>query len=235
MLRSCSDGPCDSDGLRAWDAAPAIGLVRIETIRAELPATAARLQPRDRSRLEVARTEKRREELLAGRWLLQSFSRHLGLASVLFDTAETGAGLVASSCPSGAPQFTASITHAGGWVACALAGGSPVGIDLEPLVERDFAALSAAAFPAQSAVRDSPAPADPQTDFYRRWTSHEARLKHGEPCGPCASWSWPGQWVLSLCAAPAGAMLDAEIWLWNEVACRFEPLKLERLDARQVT
>jgi 4'-phosphopantetheinyl transferase EntD len=142
MLRSCSDVPRDSSGADA-----AIGVVRIETIRTELPAVAARLQPRDRCRFEVSRTEKRREELLAGRWLLHSFSRHLGLPSALFDTAETGAGLVARSCMSGAPRLSASITHAGGWVACALACGAPVGIDLEPLVERDFAALAAAAFP----------------------------------------------------------------------------------------
>jgi 4'-phosphopantetheinyl transferase len=226
MLRSCSDVPRDSSV-----ADVAIGVVRIETIRGELPAVAARLQPRDRSRLEVSRTEKRREELLAGRWLLHAFSRHLGLPSVLFDTAESGAGLVARSCMGGAPRLSASITHAGGWVACALACEAPVGIDLEPLVERDFAALAAAAFPVADSVNDSLAPADRQTDFYRRWTSREACLKHGEPCGPCTSWSWQGQWVLSLCAAAAATMPNAEMWLWNGDTCRFEPLVLEQLDA----
>src|SRR5205823_5330556 len=66
----------------------------------------------------------RRREFLAGRWLVEA-SRSAWK--------RTGGGT--------------SISHSGGWVACALLERGSPGVDIEPMVERDFARLGAWAFP----------------------------------------------------------------------------------------
>ena len=74
-------------------------------------------------------------------------------------------------------RFGASVSHARGWVACALVESSRPGIDIEPMVERDFAALDKWVADDESGAPGLTHGSDAQKNFYRRWTRYEARLK----------------------------------------------------------
>lgn len=68
-----------------------------------------------------------------------------------------------------------SLSHSGGWVACALSGSGGVGIDVEARrLDRDFLGISKAAFGPreQEAVEKGGA-----ETFYRIWTLREAMAK----------------------------------------------------------
>jgi hypothetical protein len=126
-------------------------LVRIAVARiAALPLARAlrKLGPRDRRRYAGLRSAKRRREFLAGRALLQQ------LGSTADSTAD---GIV--------PK--ASVSHARGWVACVVVSSGRPGIDIEPMIERDFDALGEWAFGAGGT----------REEFYGRWTRYEARIK----------------------------------------------------------
>lgn len=139
-----------------------IALARIADIGAHgLAQARRRLGPQDRRRYAAFGSAKRRREFLAGRWLLRVSASARG-DRVRFDSSPLG-GVAASGA-----RLAASVSHAGGWVACALLEGGAVGVDLEPMVERDFAAAGRWAF---DAANDSP------REFYARWTRYEARLK----------------------------------------------------------
>lgn len=176
---------------------PAVAVAQMDTLR-DPDHAADRLQPRDRARFIAIASSKRRRELLAGRSLLRALAAHLDLASVEFDGAEGGAGVVVCGRPASAPELSASVTHAGPWVACALGHGDGVGIDIEALAERDVAALADFAFVNDAAsIRKLPTP-ERKLEFYRRWTRYEAAVKRGGQAGRAATWMLPGQWVLSL-------------------------------------
>ena len=131
-----------------------IAYARIVDIGAvALAATRLGLSAADRARYARFATPRRRREFLAGRWLVEA-SRSAWK--------RTGGGT--------------SISHSGGWVACALLERGSPGVDIEPMVERDFARLGAWAFP--PAAREPWAHArDLRKAFYGRWTRYEARLK----------------------------------------------------------
>ena len=208
-------------------ALPAIGVARIDTLRG-LDATADLLQERDRSRLRRIASGKRRHELLAGRWLLRALSTHLGFSQVVFDGADGAAGVVVRTAGQTDPKLSASLTHAGQWVACAFGREDGIGIDLEVLAERDFVALAEAAFAdAAEAIRVL-APEERKVAFYRRWTQHEAAIKRGAGAGRDASWMLPGQWVLSLNWSSSAATVPGPM-IWDESAGAFRPLCLEAL------
>jgi hypothetical protein len=57
-------------------------------------------------------------------------------------------------------------------VACVLSARGVPGVDIEPMVKRDFATLGAWAFPDDWDATD-----DGPRAFYGRWTRYEARLK----------------------------------------------------------
>lgn len=136
-----------------------IALARIADIGAPgLAAARRRLGPADRRRYRAFRSARRRREFLAGRWLLQAAAGRIRLR---FDAAPRG-GVRAA-----ARKVGASLSHAGGWVACALLAGGRIGVDIEPMVERDFAAVGKWAFDR----------AEGRQAFYERWTRYEARLK----------------------------------------------------------
>ena len=118
-----------------------------------LVATRAQLSAADRARYKRFATPRRRRDFLAGRWLVRSSQ-----------SAWNGKGA------------GASISHSGGWVACALLERGVPGVDIEPMVARDFLKLGAWAFPANDREPWAPA-ADLRKAFYGRWTRYEARLK----------------------------------------------------------
>jgi len=110
-----------------------------------------RLAPAERRRYAALSSARRRREFLAARWLLRA-SR----------SAWRVTGRLASS-----------VSHSRGWVGCALARGARVGVDIEPMLERDFARLGEWAFGASTPWS--------REAFYRRWTRYEARFKAGSP------------------------------------------------------
>jgi hypothetical protein len=133
---------------RAW-----VAYARIADIGARaLAATRRQLAAADRQRCARFATARRRREFLAGRWLL------------------------AASRSAWKRSGGSSITHSGGWVACALLERGVPGVDIEPMVARDFLKLGAWAFPAGAREPWADAP-DRRKAFYGRWTRHEARLK----------------------------------------------------------
>ncbi len=132
-----------------------VAYARIADIGARaLAATRARLGANDRARYARFATPRRRREFLAGRWLLAACH---------------------ASWPGGNPVGR-SIAHSGGWVACALLERGMPGVDIEPMVARDFLKLGAWAFPA-GAREPWAAAVDLRKAFYGRWTRYEARLK----------------------------------------------------------
>jgi hypothetical protein len=130
---------------RAW-----LAFARIADIgRPALDATRRTLSRAERRRYARFASRRRAREFIAARWLL-------------------GASRRAWRARRGA----ASISHSGGWVACVLCERGLPGVDIEPMVKRDFAALGAWAFPDDWKEADNTPRA-----FYGRWTRYEARLK----------------------------------------------------------
>jgi len=132
---------------RAW-----LAFARIADIgRPALDATRRTLCGPEHRRYARFASGRRAREFLAGRWLLARSRR-----------AWRGRG------------GAYSISHSGGWVACALSERGVPGVDIEPMVKRDFATLGAWAFPDDWDERG-----DAPRAFYGRWTRYEARLKGG--------------------------------------------------------
>ena len=131
-----------------------IAYARIADIGARALATVReQLSTADRTRYARFATPRRRREFLAGRWLLAA-SRN----------AWKGRG-------------GASISHSGGWVACALLERGVPGVDIEPMLARDFLKLGTWAFPPHDREPWPRGPRDARRAFYGRWTRYEARLK----------------------------------------------------------
>lgn len=150
----------------------------------ELSQIVDNLGTHDRRKFATLGSKKRRREFLIGRWLL----RHAAIAwlgdesEVTFDSTPTGSLQVVT--PESYPPIAASLSHAGGWFACALTFNGALGIDIEPIIKRDFEAMDKLAFAESGHPPLSQIPADvrPQ-EFYRRWTRHEAyfKIKQAEP------------------------------------------------------
>jgi phosphopantetheinyl transferase len=165
-----------------------IGALALERARRQLG-------PRDRRRYARFASEKRRREFLAGRALLQKM------------------GLRVDSSPAGGIRVPgrggASVSHARGWVACIVVSSGRPGIDIEPMIERDFDALGKWAFGAGGS----------REEFYRRWTRYEARIKAFGDGKPRAShiertYFLAGGAALSLCLP---ARFASARWFVTEV------------------
>ncbi|HEX9395798.1 MAG TPA: hypothetical protein VF943_03560 [Burkholderiales bacterium] len=170
-----------------------VALARIADLGAAAFAAARKnLGPRDRRRLAALSSARRRREFLAGRWLLGHSSRAMRTRVPLRFDASPHGGVEAS-----ARHIAASVSHSRGWVACALLERGAVGVDLEPMVPRDFTAAGQWAFGI---------PTDSPRDFYGRWTRYEARLKARREAD-ASYWDrtyFLGRIALSICA-PRGA------------------------------
>ena len=169
-----------------------VALARIDA----LPLARARRQlgPRDRRRFARFRSEKRRREFLAGRAILQ----RLGLK---FDSAADG-GIRAQG------RAGASVSHARGWVAGVVVSSGRPGIDIEPMIERDFAKLGEWQFGRSTSRRE----------FYEQWTRYEARIKaFGGDGKPRAShiertWFLYDRVALSVCVPASFASASVLKW-----------------------
>ena len=136
-----------------------------------LARTRRRLGPLDRKRFARFRSDKRRREFLAARSLLLRLGKGLP-----FDSSPQGGVKMAG-------RFGASVAHARGWVACVVVSSGRPGIDIEPMIERDFARLGEWMFGARTSRRE----------FYERWTRYEARIKafgDGRPRASHVERSW---------------------------------------------
>jgi len=143
---------------QAWIAA-----ARIADLGPQALALARRrLGRRDRQRYARFRSDKRRREFLAGRCLLQRLGKGLP-----FDSAADG-GVKMSG------RFGASLSHARGWIAGVVVSSGRPGIDIEPMIERDFDKLGEWAFGSANARAHS---LISREEFYERWTRYEARVK----------------------------------------------------------
>jgi len=166
-----------------------IAAARIADLGPQALARARRaLGARDRRRLAGFRSEKRKREFLAGRALLQKMG-------VRFDSSSAGGIRVRG-------RGGASVSHARGWVACIVVGSGRAGIDIEPMIERDFDKLGEWAFGRGDNARAHSSYS--REEFYQRWTRYEARIKafgdgaarrsHAE-----RTWFLEGQVALSVC------------------------------------
>ena len=161
-----------------------------------------RLGPLDRRRFARFRSEKRRREFLAGRALLQ----HLGLT---FDSAPDG-GIHAKG------RAGASVSHARGWVAAIVVSSGRPGIDIEPMVDRDFDKLGEWAFGSGG----------PREAFYGRWTRYEARIKafgdgDARPSHIERTYFLPGGVALSVCVPASFASASVLKWAsWSRRSSR---------------
>ncbi len=150
-----------------------VACARISDIGARALAEARkRLGPRDCRRYAAFSTQKRRRQFLAGRWLLQESARAWRPASAMLKFDSSPRRGVEVSGAAGA-----SVSHAGDWVACVLVQRGTPGIDIEPMVERDFAVLDKWVADEEGDAAQLVAAADARKTFYRRWTRYEARLK----------------------------------------------------------
>ena len=88
----------------------------------------------------------------------------------------------------------ASLSHARGWVAAVVVTSGRPGIDIEPMIDRDFEALGKWAFGAGGT----------REEFYERWTRYEARIKafgdgKARPSHAERTWILGGKVALSVC------------------------------------
>lgn len=159
-------------------------MARVADLGAQALALALRRLGRlDRRRYARFRSDKRRREFLAGRCLLQRLGKGLP-----FDSSPEG-GVKMSG------RFGASLSHARGWVACVVVSSGRPGIDIEPMVERDFKKLGEWAFGAAAS----------REEFYERWTRYEARIKaFGDGAARAShaerTWLLADRVALSVCA-----------------------------------
>jgi len=144
---------------QAWIVAACIAALGAQA----LSRARRRLGWRDRQRFARFRSDKRRREFLAARCLLQRLGKGLP-----FDSSP-GHGVKMTG------RFGASVSHARGWVACVVVSSGRPGIDIEQMLERDYAKL-AEWVEADGGGRLQAGP-DMRKAFYRHWTRYEARIK----------------------------------------------------------
>ncbi|MBI3285472.1 MAG: 4'-phosphopantetheinyl transferase superfamily protein [Burkholderiales bacterium] len=102
----------------------------------------------------------------------------------------------------GWPDIGFSISHSGAWLACAVSATTGLGLDIERLnPARDFHALAQHAFDADEIAWLQARPAASlAADFYRLWSSKEARFKVGAPGAHCLQLPHP-ELAIALCSA----------------------------------
>lgn len=170
---SSSAWPCAAPTPRS--AAELLCLLAAEpALRAGMPAPAGWLTATEAARLQALGSEARRQTFLAGRWLARrAVQGWLGAAELpALDVADSGACIVPGA------GAHVSISHSAGFVAC-VAGGVPVGVDLESLTRpRDHLALAETVHsPAQREHLAALPPEARALAFLEWWTLKEAWLK----------------------------------------------------------
>lgn len=145
----------------------------------------------------------RRRQFVIGRALARSMlGQLLGVAppSLLIEDRPGLAPMLSGADPN--PSF--SISHSGPWVACAVSAGSALGLDIEQLdAGRDIAALAAQSFDADCCAWLAARPeATRMHDFYRLWSTQEARIKLGAVPAATLELAHPDLAIVLCSAAP---------------------------------
>jgi len=127
----------------------------------------------ERARYDSFSGPGRRDDFLAGRWLLRNL-----LASLRGGTAADHPADVDEEGRSRLARGHANLSHSGDWIACAVAD-FPIGTDIESLrPRRDFLGIAErVASPAECAQLARLEGAAQLEAFYRLWTLREAWLK----------------------------------------------------------
>ncbi len=163
-------------------AAPRVALHSCRQLLADLRAKGGMpWTDEERDRMAGLRSEARRQQFCAGRWLAKTL-----LAQALGGTAQgwrISAGADTKPQVIGHAGVHLSITHSGDFVACAIAH-QPVGLDLERLGPQrsvlDMATLVCS--PQEQAELRALPQAAVQAGFLAQWCRKEARLKQlGQP------------------------------------------------------
>lgn len=155
-------------------------LVLLERLEARwLDAAASCLSAAEEDRAARFRLPDQRHTWRAGRcWVRHQLGEALGIApvSIVFETDGRGRPRVA-----GAPRgFDCNWSHSGPWIALAIGGHGPVGIDIE-VVRPDFPVHdveTTVCTPAECAALAAPGQNPSRTRlFFRLWTAKEALMK----------------------------------------------------------
>ncbi|WP_422975892.1 4-phosphopantetheinyl transferase [Undibacterium sp. Ji49W] len=148
----------------------------------ELACYTSWLGPTELQRYQRFVRSERQRQFLLGRILLRhSLSQLLDVPVSVLQLTERPGNAPQLDFPV-CPDLGFSLSHSGNWVACALSASTRLGLDIELLnPDRDFPALALHAFDAADAVENAwlqqQDVGNRMHDFYRLWTSREARIK----------------------------------------------------------
>ncbi|PHV16298.1 4-phosphopantetheinyl transferase [Janthinobacterium sp. BJB303] len=146
---------------------------------------------------------RRRRQFLLGRALLRAaMGDMLQVAPAAIALEERPGQAPRLLAPAVAVHF--SISHSGNWVACALSGATPLGLDIELRdPRRDVLALARQAFGAAvAAALEQLPPQERRAAFYRRWSEAEARYKLGVEAASCVALAHAELSIVLCSAAP---------------------------------
>lgn len=131
------------------------------------------LTPDETTRLAGMGSAHRRQQFLAGHWLVRVLAAQArGNDFSAWQWARPEGEPAFLLC--GGQRVFASISHSGDWLACAVAT-TPIGLDVEASRKpRDYHALAAQVFSPEECALLLAGHADPAEDFHRLWTIKEA-------------------------------------------------------------
>jgi phosphopantetheinyl transferase len=153
------------------------GEVLVVTAPRRLAATtpAAALSPQERARQAAYLLPADRERHAVAHWLKRTvLGRLLGVdpAALRFDALAGGKPVLAPVPGGAAPHF--NLSHSGDWVALAVSGIGPVGVDIEQARQFDHAALAPQVMHPADRLD---APAGAAQGFFTAWSVKEAVTK----------------------------------------------------------
>ncbi len=177
------------------DRAALVRLLEVRTLDdSVLARCTAMLDDSELQRLAHFVRRERRNQFIAGRVLARrTLGVVLGVAPEAVRLVERPGAAPALAMPAaGAAGF--SISHSGPWIACAASATGRVGLDVEVVdPARDIGVLAAYAFDtSQQAWLAARPSATRVSDFYRAWSTLEARFKLGTVAAATFDLSRPG-------------------------------------------
>ena len=200
----------------------------------------ALLDLRERERLEHLRFARDRRDYAAAHALLRTeLSRYAGGAPEAWRFVQDARGKPAVADVPGAPALSFSLSHARGIVACAIAAGLPVGVDVEP-IDRDVHDMEIARrfFSTDETARLARMAGEQErrTHFFELWTLKEAYAK-AVGLGLAQPWSTiafevdaarrvrfvpthadRSAWQFALCEAVRGTRLAVAVNIGSQIA-----------------
>lgn len=170
------------------------------------------LSTEERQRLEEMRSDRRKEQFLAGHWLARCLAAHvLGGEPLQWTLCQHASGAPYLRAPRGidASKHSISVSHCADRVAVAMAC-FPVGVDMQTHKARNFLGLAALVFPAE--LQDELAGLDAalrERCFYQRWSIKEAVYKRA------GSGPWPKTEAVASPIDFAADGADVLAWQFN--------------------